>query len=213
MVVTEAKNFKEVEEKLRKAGVAKVAVVGCGSCATLAGTGGESEVRDVSKKLMENNFTPVFQTVIETACHERLARRELKKIPGNADGILALTCGAGVQNIAGLVDIPVVAGLNTVFIGKTKKPGEFVEFCIACGDCILSETGGICPKARCPKGILNGPCGGMHGGKCEVFLEETCVWVEIYKKLDEENKHKIFRSSFSGFNLRPRKKVKQGEQI
>jgi hypothetical protein len=52
-----------------------------------------------------------------------------------------------------------------------------------CGECILAITGGICPVTRCPKGLLNGPCGGIKNGKCEVNKETDCVWILIYERL------------------------------
>ena len=35
---------------------------------------------------------------------------------------------------------------------------------------------------ECPKGMLNGPCGGVRDGMCEV--EGPCVWVKVYAKLN-----------------------------
>ncbi len=50
--------------------------------------------------------------------------------------------------------------------------------CQMCGQCILSSTGMSCPM-NCPKGIRNGPCGGVRAdGYCEVKPEMRCVWVE-----------------------------------
>ncbi|MCK4721978.1 MAG: methylenetetrahydrofolate reductase C-terminal domain-containing protein, partial [Dehalococcoidia bacterium] len=59
------------------------------------------------------------------------------------------------------------------------------ERCAACGDCILEFTGGICPIARCPKSLLNGPCGGSANGKCEVDPEKDCAWDLIIKRLEK----------------------------
>jgi hypothetical protein len=56
--------------------------------------------------------------------------------------------------------------------------------CVTCGDCIAENFGGICPMARCPKGLLNGPCGGAEDGKCEVNPEKDCVWELIYIRLE-----------------------------
>jgi hypothetical protein len=60
-----------------------------------------------------------------------------------------------------------------------------MERCLACGDCILHLTGGICPITRCPKSLLNGPCGGVYEGKCEVDRTNDCVWILIYRRLKE----------------------------
>ena len=57
-----------------------------------------------------------------------------------------------------------------------------------CGECVLDITGGICPITLCPKGLLNGPCGGMNKGKCEVDNEKDCAWVLIYKELEKRKR-------------------------
>ena len=64
-----------------------------------------------------------------------------------------------------------------------------------CGECILDMTGGICPATRCPKGLLNGPCGGAKDGKCEVNPDNDCVWIKIYDRLKEIGKLDEFLAS------------------
>jgi hypothetical protein len=52
--------------------------------------------------------------------------------------------------------------------------------CRMCGQCVLSETGLACPM-NCPKGLRNGPCGGVRdSGNCEVHPEMPCVWVQAF---------------------------------
>ena len=61
------------------------------------------------------------------------------------------------------------------------------------GECPLGRFAGICPLTQCPKGLLNGPCGGAKNGKCEVNPERDCAWMLIYerlKKLGELNRMK-----------------------
>lgn len=53
--------------------------------------------------------------------------------------------------------------------------------CRACGQCVLSQTGLICPMS-CPKGLRNGPCGGTLQGECEVYPDRECVWVRIHRR-------------------------------
>jgi hypothetical protein len=56
----------------------------------------------------------------------------------------------------------------------------FLFDCQMCGRCILSSTGMSCPM-NCPKGIRNGPCGGVRAnGHCEVKPEMKCVWVQAW---------------------------------
>jgi hypothetical protein len=53
--------------------------------------------------------------------------------------------------------------------------------CRMCGQCILSSTGMSCPM-NCPKGLRNGPCGGVRAnGRCEVYSEMPCVWVKAWE--------------------------------
>ncbi len=54
--------------------------------------------------------------------------------------------------------------------------------CHACGQCVLSQTGIICPMS-CPKGLRNGPCGGAVNDKCEIYPDKQCVWVRIHKRV------------------------------
>jgi hypothetical protein len=52
--------------------------------------------------------------------------------------------------------------------------------CRMCGQCALSATGLSCPM-NCPKGLRNGPCGGVRdNGNCEVHADMPCVWVAAY---------------------------------
>jgi methylenetetrahydrofolate reductase (NADPH) len=54
--------------------------------------------------------------------------------------------------------------------------------CHMCGQCIFQQTALICPM-RCPKGMRNGPCGGPSlDGRCEVYPDRSCIWVEIYQR-------------------------------
>lgn len=54
--------------------------------------------------------------------------------------------------------------------------------CRMCGNCLLQETAFICPM-ECPKGMRNGPCGGMTSDKnCYVDSTRKCVWYAIYKR-------------------------------
>jgi hypothetical protein len=82
----------------------------------------------------------------------------------------------------------VFPALNSVFGAVLDAAGNFLEKCSLCGECVLDVTGGICPITLCPKGLLNGPCGGMDKGKCEVDKDKDCAWVLIYKELEKRNK-------------------------
>lgn len=63
-------------------------------------------------------------------------------------------------------------------VERTVKQALFD--CRMCGQCVLSATGLSCPM-NCPKGLRNGPCGGVRAdGHCEVHPAMPCVWVQAY---------------------------------
>jgi hypothetical protein len=105
------------------------------------------------------------------------------------DLVLSLGCGIGVQAIAQRYpEAMVVPGLNTAFMGLPTEQGVWEERCVACGECILGLTGGICPIARCAKQLLNGPCGGSQDGVCEIDAETPCAWQLIYDRLEAQDR-------------------------
>ena len=101
---------------------------------------------------------------------------------------MVLSCGSGVQTVADSVDKPVFPGLESAFLGNVVRHGQFEERCQMCGDCVLDLTAGICAVTTCPKGLLNGPCGGMWQGKCEVLTDRECVHVRIHERLKAQGR-------------------------
>lgn len=173
----------------------------------------------MKKKLETSGKQVIGHIIVETACHFLEMKKELgkaRKEMEKADVILSLGCGAGSQTLASLLEKPIFTAVDTLFLGNIERWGRFSEVCIQCGDCILNLTGGICPVTRCQKGLLNGPCGGMNKGKCEIDLERECVWVEIYNIMKrqgriEEFKRIIFPRDNSK-NQSPRKVVLKREE-
>jgi methylenetetrahydrofolate reductase (NADPH) len=57
--------------------------------------------------------------------------------------------------------------------------------CRMCGNCLLQKTAFICPM-ECPKGMRNGPCGGVTPEKnCYVDETRKCVWYAIYRRANK----------------------------
>ncbi len=57
---------------------------------------------------------------------------------------------------------------------------------------VKGDVAGFNVEKECPKFMLNGPCGGMSNGMCEV--SGPCVWVRIYAKLKSEGKVSEFQN-------------------
>ena len=187
MIITEQKTLADVLDMLN--GHRSVFVIGCGVCAATWHTGGEPEVRALAGQLAAAGKLCSGWTVTpEACCDARLTRRLLKQSEAAlsvSDAIVVMACGAGTQTVASLVELPVYPGLNTLALSQIQNLSLAYERCRLCGDCILAETGGICPVARCPKGLMNGPCGGYQDGKCEVDRTQDCAWVAIYDRLQQ----------------------------
>ncbi len=166
-------------------------IFGCGDCATLCRTGGEEQIAEISQRLAAEGVTVTGHAVPHATCHEldvqRLARQNKEAIE-KADAILVLTCGAGIQAVGDSIAKPVVGGCDSLFIGNSRRQMHFYEKCSACGECVLNMTAGLCPETRCPKGLLNGPCGGAVRGMCEVDQTNRCVWIEIYERLKTQGR-------------------------
>lgn len=194
MIITAKKQITEILQQITEND--RVFVVGCGGCATKCDTGSQKAVDDMIDELRKNNMTVSGSIVLETACDVRLAKRDIKKNIKDVTAILTLTCGAGVQSIEKVTDLKIISGLDSLFVGTTERIGVYKNFCSNCGECILGRTAGICPKTRCQKGLLNGPCGGFVNGKCEVDQTLDCAWVLIYEKLKKNNQLNNFKSSF-----------------
>lgn len=191
MIITEPREWRRVTEELDAVGARRVYVVGCGQCATVAGTGGEEAIREAAALLHAQGREVVGTSIGDVACHAGGTRLEFRKHASElagADAVLVLSCGAGVQTVADAVVVPVVPGLESKFLGNVVRHGVFEERCQMCGECVLGRTAGICPVTTCPKGLLNGPCGGMWDGMCEVLADRRCTHVRIGERLASQGR-------------------------
>jgi len=186
--ITRQKTLPEIERMLD--GNSRIFVVGCGTCATMCHTGGKDEVLGMGGRLADLGRTVTGSVVIPTVCdaQDREAVSENAKAIEEADCILVMACAYGVQALALYTDKPDYPALDTLFMGQETSPGIFSEVCVQCGECVLAWTGGICPLTACPKGLLNGPCGGAKKGKCEVSTAKDCAWELIYDRLRKQGK-------------------------
>ena len=184
MIITKQKDLDSIVELVSGG---SVFIVGCSECATLCETGGEKEVLRMKKDLEMRNIEVTGWVILDPACNlqndKRLFREHRDELD-KTDRILVLACGNGVQTVAEIFDdIDVIPGTDTLFLGETKRIGNFKKMCNLCGECVVYLFGGFCPISRCPKGMLNGPCGGSVDGKCEVDKDIDCVWDLIVKRL------------------------------
>jgi ferredoxin len=191
MIVAEQKALEEIKDLVAEA--QNVLIVGCGTCVTVCFAGGEKEAGILASSLrmatkLDGSPKEVTEVTVQRQCEWEYID-PLEEQINDADVVISLGCGIGVQAIAERYsDAVVVPGLNTTFLGLPTEQGVWEERCAACGECILGLTGGICPIARCAKQLLNGPCGGSQNGVCEISEDTPCAWQLIYDKLEAQNR-------------------------
>ncbi len=189
MIITRQKPFQEILEATK--GKKSVFLVGCALCATTCKTGGADQLEEMKEALIKKSKKVTGWVVPDPACNlleiKRLYRKNKTEID-KADMIISFSCGGGTQAIVEIIGSKEVFSANdTLFQGEitkvSPKESKFDQKCSLCGECILISTAGICPVTRCPKSLLNGPCGGVKNGKCEIDEEMECVWLTIYERL------------------------------
>lgn len=186
MITAERKPLKEILEYIEPYN--RILLVGCNECVTVCAAGGRKEVGLLSSALQMacmkiGKTLEVREVTLERQCDPEYVEELVNDID-QADAVLSMACGCGVQEVARrFKDTPVFPAVNTEFMGASERQGVWVERCQGCGDCLLGLTGGICPIARCSKRLLNGPCGGSTNGKCEISSEVECAWQLIWDRL------------------------------
>lgn len=180
MLITEMKSREAIDAAVQ----GRVFIIQCHGCKEISFP--ESEAMELQKEYMEKGG--VTGTIVtDYICNpENMVLRLQNHMDeiDEADTVLVLSCGVGVQTVAEyLEEKRVVAGCDTYrlpgFQGVT--PLEFD--CGQCGECYLNLTGGICPITACSKSLVNGQCGGAKDGHCEVDHDMDCGWELIHRRL------------------------------
>lgn len=199
MIIVEPKPLKDVIGMV--GGYGSVLVVGCEGCTAITQAGGEKQAEvtarlvEMGVKIRDNKDVKAKAVSVLRQCDRQMVATTLKPFIEDYDAVLSMACGVGVQTVADVFDGKLVfPAQNTMFMGShDREARSFSELCKACGECILDETGGICPVARCAKALLNGPCGGFSKGKCEVGgLKHDCAWVLIFNRLKAQGRLDLF---------------------
>ena len=191
MIVIERKPLEEILGYIE--GHDKILVLGCQECPYGCATSGGDAVKRLAEEI-KNKMRDLGES-IEILEKTLIRLCELRYVKGINDlikevkAVVTLSCGVGVNLIADIYsEIEVYPGMNTLFLGAELREGICIEKCRACGDCIVGYTAGLCPITRCPKNMLNGPCGGSKNGVCEVRKGLPCVWYQIIKRLKKRGK-------------------------
>jgi ferredoxin len=188
MIVAKQKPIEEIIEEAKE--YDKILLAGCNECVTVCEAGGKKEVAVLASALRmyfmnQGKDLKIDEVTLERQCdHEYL--EEIRNTIDQYDAVISLACGVGVQFMAEkYMQMPILPGVDTCFMGVTEERGVWTERCQGCGQCILAKTGGICPVSRCAKRLFNGPCGGSTKGCCEINKDLLCGWQLIVDRLTE----------------------------
>ena len=181
MLITELKNKEVIKESLS----GKVFILVCHGCKEIHFP--ESQADALIAELTQSGIV-TGTLVTDYICNVENLKLRLQKQPAieDADTILVLSCGVGVQTVAEQYPAKrVCAGCDTYALPGFQGVTPLNHNCKQCGECYLNLTGGICPLTACSKGLVNGQCGGAKNGKCEVDPNLECGWERIQKRLEK----------------------------
>ncbi len=206
MIIANRKPVKEILNMIN--GVSRALILGCRGCVAVCSTGGEKEVSILASALKLGRKQRNQPVEIDELTYVRQCDTEylepLKELGKRYDAVLSMACGVGVNLIAETCpDVKIFPAVNTTFYGANTKSGEWKEMCAGCGACGVHNLGGFCPVARCAKNLLNGPCGGSVGGRCEVNPDTPCVWHMIYNKMSKFDESKNLSKIMPAKDWRP----------
>jgi hypothetical protein len=180
MLITELKNKDLLKGQLK----GQVFVLVCHGCKEIHFP--EHEADAFIQELEEAGIVTGVLTTDYICNEENLALRLQRCAAAieNADTILVLSCGVGVQTVAAKYTTKrVIPGCDTVRLPGFQGVTPLQHDCHQCGQCYLNLTGGICPLTACSKSLINGQCGGAKNGMCEVDPNMECGWERIQKRL------------------------------
>ena len=180
MLITELKNKDAIKSQLQ----GKAFVLVCHGCKEVHFP--EKEADELLKELTEAGIVTGSLTTDYICNPENLKLRLARHTAAidEAETILVLSCGVGVQTVADLYTAKkVIPGCDTIALPGFQGVTPLEYDCKQCGECYLNLTGGICPITACSKSLLNGQCGGAKDGKCEVDPNMECGWERIQRRL------------------------------
>jgi electron transport complex protein RnfC len=164
-------------------------VVACNKCFKELDSFDEPECGQFEAIAKELGKNVVGSVKVDFLCNEPLTAKSFQGVlPQEAKNVFVISCGLGIQTIAGMAEIPVYAASDTIAVDGYHGMALTTTLCEACGQCYLNMTGGVCPVVDCSKSLLNGQCGGAKNGKCEVNKEMDCGWQLIYDRLAKQGR-------------------------
>ncbi len=177
------------QEALRSllAGAQDICVLTCNKCFREYGAFEDAEPDTLTALAAEAGVRVTGVRKLDFLCN-RTHTEKAMALPEGTKTILVAACGLGIQTVAAMQDLPVLAATDTLAPKGQHGMALTEKTCGACAQCYLNMTGGICPVVDCSKGLLNGQCGGAKNGKCEVSPDKDCAWEKIQQRLADQGR-------------------------
>lgn len=168
-------------------------IVACNKCFKEFDTIDEPDCGEFEKIAAEQGKTVTGSLKVDFLCNKIQTEKKLQDvIPEGTENVVVIACGLGIQTVADLKKVPVIAASNSLNYTGHHGMALTKKSCDACAQCYLNVTGGICPIVDCSKSLINGQCGGAKNGKCEVDCNKDCAWEKIHKKLEKQGRLEEF---------------------
>jgi len=170
-------------------------VIACNKCFKEFDTTQEPDSEAFAQLAAQQGKRIVGSMKVDFLCNQTQTARKLQDmIPEDAENVVVISCGLGVQTVAAMTGKPAYAAANSLNYTGHHGMALTKKACDACAQCYLNITGGICPVVDCSKSLLNGQCGGAKDGKCEVSPDKDCAWEKINRKLEKQGRLSEFLS-------------------
>ena len=190
MLITQMKD----REAIRSLVTGKAFIINCHGCKEVYFP--EKAADEFQKELVAEGIVTGILTT-DYICNPENMQLRLQRYTAQieeADTVLVLSCGVGVQTVAAyLPGKRVCAGCDTYALPGFQGVTPLEHDCKQCGECFLNLTGGICPLTACSKSLVNGQCGGAKNGMCEVDPTMECGWERIYRRLAQLNRLDVMK--------------------
>lgn len=164
-------------------------LIACNKCFKEFETVCEPDCEEFEKFAREQGKTITGSVKADFLCNKIQTEKKIQDmIPEGTENVIVISCGLGVQTVAGMASKPVYAAADSLNYTGHHGMALTKKSCGACAQCYLNGTGGICPIVDCSKSLINGQCGGAKNGKCEVDSNKDCAWEKIYKRLEKQGR-------------------------
>ena len=169
-------------------------VVACNKCFKEFAAEDEPECGEFIAFAAGQGKTIAGSRIVDFLCNKPMTEKWFgAALLANTENVFVISCGLGVQTVAELAGSAVCAACDSIGSGGHGMALTKLR-CEACGQCYLNLTGGVCPVVDCPKGLVNGQCGGSKGSKCETDRDKDCAWDKIHERLRAQGRADVFRS-------------------